>query len=199
VSHLTAIRASLTGQLQRLALPGAEQGCKSRDLHDHTRPCLILKELLGSQSYVLCYLAEQGWSDVAAFVHRHGSTAPVGMPILDVRTTLPNICEASRFQESANLRWLEDGESAHRLGDCDVLCANKLRLDPRCAVLQKHLYYLLEVDAELIQGLCLAVRTWKTGNVTHQQAGGRIAFHDCCIILHVPRVAYDDLRGKFQK
>ena len=87
---------------------------------------------------------------------RNCSAASVGMAILHVRATLADHDKAQGVEDATNLAWLENGRSWHELrGDRNTLGADKLGVEIRFAVFQKHLDDLAEIALELVERLAL--------------------------------------------
>ena len=81
-----------------------------RQLHPLVRPPLRTpQELLLRQTDVLGDLAQQRRRDVPAGVKGDGRTTAVSMPILLVRTPLPNLCEAQPLDKRNTSRGLSVG------------------------------------------------------------------------------------------
>lgn len=66
---------------------------------------------------------------------------------------------------------------AHDSGDGDVLNPNKLRLQHRLAIFQKHCNDIAQVVINLIQCLSLGMRAGKTRDKTNKHAGLRTTFN----------------------
>ena len=85
-----------------------------------------------------------------------GRAAPIGVPILHVRATLPREDEAEGFQDAADLARLENRRLGHGLRSYgDTLCAHELGLQIWFTVLQKHFDDLPEIALKLVQRLAL--------------------------------------------
>jgi hypothetical protein len=73
----------------------------------------MLEELLDGKSDVGCDLSEQRRGDVTASVERDGRATAVCMPVLAMRTALPNLCESEPLKDGHNFPRLQDRHVAH--------------------------------------------------------------------------------------
>ena len=71
------------------------------------------QELLHGEADILGNLAQQGGGDVATGVVGDRSSPAVGVTILLVRSSLPDLDEAQLLQEGRNLPRLQRGQLAH--------------------------------------------------------------------------------------
>ena len=87
---------------------------------------------------------------------RDSRSPAICMPILDVRTSLPDENEPKRLQNPAYLAWLENGRLWHELRrDCNALRADKLGIEAGFAILQQHLDHLPQVALKFIKSFRL--------------------------------------------
>ncbi len=83
---------------------------------------------------------------------------------------MANFCETEFGENGNDFIRLENGNMAHGLSDGDVLNPDKLRLQHRFAVLQKHCNHILQVVVHFIQRCSLRVGAWESGNKTNEKA-----------------------------
>ena len=86
--------------------------------------------------------------------------------------------EAEFGKNRNNLVGFEDGNIPHGSGDSDVLNSNKLRLQHRLSVFEKHRNHVVQVLVEIVSRRSLGMRTGKTGNKANEQTGLRSSFDD---------------------
>ena len=108
---------------------------------------------------------------------RHRCTATGGIAELLVRTTLADFGEAEPDKNRYDFIGFQDRYIAHDSSYGNVLNPNKLGLQYRLAVLQKHFNYIVQVAVDFIQRFALGMSARKTGNETNEQAGLRAPFN----------------------
>jgi hypothetical protein len=78
-----------------------------------TRQSLPLEQLLDSQPDIASNLAQQSRGDVSTRVKRDRCASPVGMSVLPVRSTLPNLLKTQAQQERRHFTRFQNGQRAH--------------------------------------------------------------------------------------
>jgi hypothetical protein len=73
----------------------------------------LLQKFFNGQSDVFRDLTQQAWRNIPASMHWHRRATAIPVPILNVRTALPNHFETEPFQNPANSRRFENGNIAH--------------------------------------------------------------------------------------
>ena len=112
----------------------------------------MTQKLFEREADVLDDLSEQHRGNVSAGMIRNGRAASVGVPILQMRTSLPGENEAKRLQDATDLAWLENRWLRHWLRSYgDALCADELRFKIRLPVLQKHFDDFPEIALKLVK------------------------------------------------
>ncbi len=76
-------------------------------------PLRTTEKLLGSKTHVFRDLPQERWGDVLPRMKRNSRSSAVGMPVLLVRTALPNLQKAQAFKKGNNFPRLERGQVAH--------------------------------------------------------------------------------------
>ena len=98
----------------------------------------MLKKFIKCKTDVFGYLTEQDWRDVSALMEWNRCAAACRITKLFMRTALADFDEAELYENGDDFIGLENGNIAHDLSDCDVLNSNKLGLQHRFAIFQKH-------------------------------------------------------------
>ncbi len=100
---------------------------------------------------------------------RNCCAATCGIAELFVRTALTDFGEAEFDENSYDFIGLEDGNVAHDSSDSYILNPNKLGLQRRFAVFQKHCYNIVQVVVDFIQCFPLGMSAGKPGNEANEQ------------------------------
>jgi len=74
---------------------------------------LTLKQLLNGEADVASDLPKQGGRDVTARVKGHRRTPAVSVPVLPMRSTLPNLLKPEALQENHYFTGLQNRDGAH--------------------------------------------------------------------------------------
>ena len=98
----------------------------------------MLEKFIKCETDVFGYLTEQNWRDVSALMEWNRCAATRRITKLFMRTTLADFGETELDKNGDNFIGLENGNIAHNLSDRDVLNPNKLGLQHRFAIFQKH-------------------------------------------------------------
>lgn len=88
----------------------------------------IPKQLIESKPDVFRYLTEQDGRNVATLMERHRRASAVHISKLLVRTSLTDFRKTECSENGDDLTRLKNRDVTHRLRNCDILHANKLRL-----------------------------------------------------------------------
>lgn len=99
-------------------------------------------------------------------------------------SALANLLEAKFAEDRNDLLGFQDRQAAHESGDGDILHADKLRLQNRLPILQKHGDDLAQVFGQLVQGLALGVGSRKAGDETDIDPGLRATLDHSGIDAH---------------
>jgi len=84
---------------------------------------------------------------------------------------LADFDEAKFGEDGDNLAEFEDGNIAHESSDGDVLNPDKLGLQRRFAIFQKHFNNIVQVVVDFIQRFPLGMSTGEARDKTNKQAG----------------------------
>lgn len=144
----------------------------------------MVKELIEGKPNVLCDLTEQDGRNITALMKRHGSASALRISKLLVRPALTDFREAERNKNGYDLARFENGDVPHRLGDRDVLHANKLGLQVGLTVFEKHGDDFLKVVVHLVESLALRVGAGEAGDKPHKEFGLGAALNDGRIDPH---------------
>jgi len=96
------------------------------------------EEFLSGQPYVPGNLAQQNRGDVSSWMAWDGRAPTVHVPVLHVRTSLPDQLEAESLQKPADLSWLQNRNLSHVLIHLDGLGADELGFERGSAVFEEH-------------------------------------------------------------
>jgi hypothetical protein len=103
----------------------------------------MLEQVIDCEANVFGNLTEQNWLYISALVERNRCASACRVTKLFVGPALADFNEAKSGKNRNNLVGFEDGNIPHGSGDSDVLNPNKLRLQHRLSVLEKHRNYFL--------------------------------------------------------
>jgi len=70
------------------------------------------KQLLHRHADIARDLPQQRWRNVATTMEGHSRPAPIGVPVLAMRPTLPDFDETQPLKQRDPLAWLEDWKRA---------------------------------------------------------------------------------------
>lgn len=131
----------------------------------------MLEKLIECETDVFGNLTEQDGGDISALMKWNRCAAACCITELLVRSALADFGEAEFDKNGDNFIWFEDRNIAHESSDSDVLNPNKLRLQHRLAVFQKHCNDLVQIAIDLIQRFSLRVGAGEAGHETNEQTG----------------------------
>jgi len=144
----------------------------------------VLEKLIKCETDVFSNLTEQDWRDVSALMERNRCAAASSVAKLFVRSALADFSEAEFDKNDDDFIGFEDGNIAHDSSDSNVLNPNKLGLQHRFAVFQKHGNDIVQIVIDLVQSFPLRVSAGEAGHETNEQSSlwtpfnyRRIGFH----------------------
>lgn len=124
-------------------------------------------------------LAQQCRRHVTTSVKEDCRASAVGVPLLAMRASLPDLPKAKAFRQRSEFARFQDRDGARGLRDLDGLEAHELGLELGFAVLEQHGDDFTQVLLEFVERGALAVRSRPSWNRADEETRIRVALdHD---------------------
>jgi hypothetical protein len=131
----------------------------------------MFEKLIKCETDVFGNLTEQDGGDISALMKRNRCATACCITELLVRSALAYLGETEFDKNGDNFIGFEDRNIAHESSDSDVLHPNKLGLQHRLTVFQKHCNDIVQIMIDLIQRFSLGVGAGEAGHETNEQTG----------------------------
>ena len=101
-----------------------------------------------------------------------------------MRTSLADFRKTECHENGDDLTRFKNRDVAHRLGNCDVLHSDKLGLQIRLAIFEKHGNDFLEVAVKLVESFTLRMGAREPRDKPHKKFGLGTVFNYCRVSSH---------------